>query len=35
MAVYGLFDTDKKVHPIYEASHNPIYLLAALKAISR
>lgn len=35
MAVYGLFDTDKKVHPMYEATHNPKYLLAALKAISR
>jgi oleate hydratase len=35
MAVYGLFDTDKEVHPMYEATHNPKYLLAALKAISR
>ncbi|MFT5710809.1 MAG: myosin-crossreactive antigen [Halioglobus sp.] len=35
MAVYGLFDTDKKVHPMYESTHNPQYLLAALKAISR
>jgi oleate hydratase len=35
IAVYGLFDTGKKVHPMYEATHNPKYLLAALKAISR
>ena len=35
MAVYGLFDTDKEVHPMYEATHNPKYLLAALMAINR
>ncbi|GAC21012.1 oleate hydratase [Paraglaciecola arctica] len=35
MAVYGLFDSGKKVHPMYESTHNPKYLLAALKAISR
>ena len=35
MAVYGLFDTDKEVHPMYDASHNPRHLLQALKAISR
>jgi oleate hydratase len=35
MAVYGLFDTDKEVHPMYEATHNPKYLLAALIAINR
>lgn len=35
MAVYGLFDTDKKVHPMYDSAHNPRYLAAALKAISR
>jgi oleate hydratase len=35
MAVYGLFDTDKGVHLMYEATHNPKYLLEALKAISR
>jgi len=35
MAVYGLFDTDKEVHPVYDSAHNPRYLLAALKAISR
>ncbi|WP_340679306.1 oleate hydratase [Paraglaciecola sp.] len=35
MAVYGLFDTDKKVHPMHDATHNPKYLLAALTAINR
>ena len=35
MAVYGLFETDKKVHPMYEPTHNPKYLLEALEAISR
>jgi len=35
MAVYGLFDTDKEVHPMYDSAHNPKYLLAALKAINR
>ena len=35
MAVYGLFDTGKEVHPMYDSAHNPKYLLAALKAISR
>ena len=35
MAVYGLFDTDHKVHPMYESTHNPKYLPGALKAISR
>ncbi len=35
MAVYGLFDTDKKVQPMYDSIHNPKYLLRALKAISR
>ena len=35
MAVYGLFETDKKVHPMYGSAHNPKYLLGALKAISR
>ena len=34
MAVYGLFDTDKKVHPMYEPTHHPKHLMAALKAIS-
>ena len=35
MAVYGLFDTDKEVHPMYDSAHNPKYLINALKAISR
>ncbi len=35
MAVYGLFDTDKEVHPVYDSAHNPLYLIDALRAISR
>lgn len=35
MAVYGLFNTDKEVHPMYEPTHNPKHLLSALKAINR
>jgi len=35
MAVYGLFETGKEVHPMYDSAHNPKYLLGALKAISR
>lgn len=35
MAVYGLFDTGKKVHPMYEPTHHPKYLLAAVEAIRR
>ena len=35
MAVYGLFETDKQVHPMYDSAHNPKYLIGALKAISR
>ena len=35
MAVYGLFDTGNKVHPMYDSAHNPKYLLGALKAINR
>jgi len=35
MAVYGLFETDKKVHPMYDSAHNPKYLLKAIQAISR
>jgi len=34
MAVYGLFETDKEVHPMYDSVHNPKHLLGALKAIS-
>jgi oleate hydratase len=35
MAVYGLFETDKEVHPMYDAAHNPKYLINALMAMSR
>jgi oleate hydratase len=35
MAVYGLFETDQEVHPMYDSAHNPSYLIAALKAINR
>ena len=35
MAVYGLFNTDKEVHPMYDSAHNPIYLAGALRAINR
>ncbi|MBI9038410.1 MAG: oleate hydratase [Bacteroidales bacterium] len=35
MAVYGLFETGKEVHPMYDSAHNPKYLIGALKAISR
>lgn len=34
-AVYGLFETGKKVHPVYDSIHNPKYLLEALRAMSR
>ena len=35
MAVYGHFNTGKKVHPMYDSIHNPKYLLAAISALSR
>ena len=35
MAVYGLFESEKEVHPMYDSAHNPRYLMAALKAINR
>jgi len=35
MAVYGLFESEKKVHPMYDSAHNPKYLIGAIKAISR
>ncbi len=35
MAVYGLFDTGKTVHPMFDSAHNPKYLIAALESISR
>jgi oleate hydratase len=35
MAVYGLFESNKTVRPMYDSAHNPKYLLGAIKAISR
>lgn len=35
MAVYGLFETGKQVHPMYDSAHNPKYLIAALESIRR
>ncbi len=34
-AVYGLFETDKEVLPVYDSIHNPGVLIHAMKAISR
>ncbi|MDH3266494.1 MAG: oleate hydratase, partial [Gammaproteobacteria bacterium] len=34
-AVYGLFDTDKDVLPVYESRHMPKHLIAATQAVSR
>ena len=34
-AVYGLFETDKHVLPVYDSVHNPKVLIKAMKAISR
>jgi len=34
-AVYGLFDSDKEVIPVYDSIHNPKYLIAAMKSLSR
>ncbi len=34
-AVYGLFDTEKKVLPVYDSIHKPEVLIKAVKAISR
>ncbi|MCF6228443.1 MAG: hypothetical protein L3J82_07275 [Planctomycetes bacterium] len=34
MAVYGLFETDKKVTPMYDSIHNPMVLIKAARAIS-
>ena len=33
-AVYGLFETDKEVLPVYDSIHNPKALLTAVKSIS-
>jgi oleate hydratase len=35
MAVFGYFETDKEVTPMYDAIHNPLVLIKAAKAISR
>ncbi len=35
MAVYGLFETGKEIHPMYDSAHNPKFLIGALKAIIR
>ena len=35
MAVYGLFDTQKEVLPVYDSIHNPRVLIKAMKAIYR
>lgn len=35
MAVYGLFESDREVLPIYDSKHMPRYLIASVKAISR
>jgi oleate hydratase len=35
MAVYGLYDTGKQVHLMYDSAHNPKYLIAALESIRR
>jgi oleate hydratase len=34
MAVYGLFDTNKKVMEVYDSIHNPKYLISAMKSFS-
>ncbi len=35
MAVYGLFETDKEVLPVYDSIHKPDVLIRAMKAIAR
>jgi oleate hydratase len=35
MAVYGLFETDKEVLPVYDSIHKPEVLIKAMKALSR
>ena len=35
MAVFGLFESDREVTPIYDSIHNPAVLIKAAKAISR
>lgn len=34
-AVYGLFDTDKEVIPVYDSIHKPKYLVEALQALAK
>ena len=34
-AVYGLFECDKGVIPVYDSIHNPKVIIKAMKAISR
>ncbi|MFA7091415.1 MAG: oleate hydratase [Arcobacteraceae bacterium] len=34
MAVYGLFDVNKKVPSVYDSVHNPKYLIRAMKSLS-
>ena len=34
-AVYGLFETDKSVIPVYDSIHKPQVLIRAMKAISQ
>jgi len=35
MAVYGLFETGKKVMPVYDSIHKPEYLLKAVQSLTR
>lgn len=35
MAVYGLFETKRRVQPVYDSAHHPKYLIRALKALTR
>ncbi|MFQ3237393.1 MAG: oleate hydratase, partial [Paraglaciecola sp.] len=35
MAVYGLFETNKQVLPVYDPIYNPVVLINAIKAICR
>jgi len=35
MAVYGLFDTARKVLPVYDSIHKPEVLIKAMRAIAR
>ena len=35
MAVYGLFDTDKEVIPVFDSIHNLKYLIKGMKALAR